>query len=265
VAAVDCQETNLANDAAVNSIDGDSTTIWHTTWNSNLALPHFITIDMGAPRWIGGFTYTPRQDGSLNGVVSLYRFETSSDGSVWRTNIDGGLFGNIRNNPARQDVAFSPVQARFFRFTALQEINTNGWTSAAELSVLPAGFDAWRRDLGLQTNSPAYVPPGSGVPLLADYFLGTTPGSMTVPKLVPMGAGGGWLQVSFRREQNLFDVAQNFQTSSNLFSWSPASGLVTNSVTPNPDGTETVQISFPKAATDISRFLRLLIADPAYP
>ena len=49
-----------------------------------------------------------------------------------------GRFGNIRNNPALQEVQFDPTNARYFRFTALQEINTNGWMSAAEISVLPA-------------------------------------------------------------------------------------------------------------------------------
>jgi autotransporter-associated beta strand protein len=34
-------------------------------------------------------------------------------------------------------VIFTPVQARYFRFTALQEVNGNGWTSAAEITVLP--------------------------------------------------------------------------------------------------------------------------------
>jgi alpha-L-fucosidase len=33
---------------------------------------------------------------------------------------------------------FAPVTARFFRFTALDEVWRKGWTSAAELSVTPA-------------------------------------------------------------------------------------------------------------------------------
>ena len=51
------------------------------------------------------------------------------------------MFANIRNNPSLQQVTFAPVNARYFRFTALQEINSNGWTSAAEISVLPASGD----------------------------------------------------------------------------------------------------------------------------
>jgi alpha-L-fucosidase len=36
-------------------------------------------------------------------------------------------------------VRFAPVKARFFRFTALEELWRGGAASAAELSVIPAG------------------------------------------------------------------------------------------------------------------------------
>jgi alpha-L-fucosidase len=81
----------------------------------------------------------PRQDGNRNGTVENYRIETSPDGIHWTNSIVSGTFANIRNNPSLQQVTFTPVNARFFRFTALREINGNGWTSAAELSILPAG------------------------------------------------------------------------------------------------------------------------------
>ncbi|MGA9451708.1 MAG: discoidin domain-containing protein [Verrucomicrobiia bacterium] len=139
VVATDSQEMAGENNSAANAIDGNSSTIWHTRWNDDLKLPHFITIDMGTPHHIGGFTYLPRQDGNPNGTVENYRFETSADGATWTTNVASGTFPNIRNNPSLQIVGFAPVNARFFRFTALREINANGWTSAAEISVLPVG------------------------------------------------------------------------------------------------------------------------------
>lgn len=141
VAAVDSQETAGANNAATNAIDGDSSTFWHTRWNGDLTLPHSITVDMGKSHRIGGFTYLPRQDGNPNGTVEKYRFETSEDGTNWTTNVVSGIFANIRNNPSLQQVPFTPVNARFFHFAALREINGNGWTSAAEISVLPAAMN----------------------------------------------------------------------------------------------------------------------------
>jgi alpha-L-fucosidase len=139
VIGVDSQETAGADNAAANAIDNNSSTFWHTRWNDDLTLPHYLTVDMGTLHRIAGFTYLPRQDGNPNGTVESYRFETSTDGANWTTNVASGTFANIRNNPSLQEVTFAPVNARFFRFTALREINANGWTSAAEISVLPAG------------------------------------------------------------------------------------------------------------------------------
>jgi len=138
IAAVDSQETAGETNAAANAIDGNAATFWHTAFNSDLALPHYITVDMGRSHRIAGFTYLPRQDGNPNGTVETYRFETSTDGANWTTNVVSGTFANIRNNPSLQEVNFAPVSARYFRFTALKEINNGGWTSAAEISVLPA-------------------------------------------------------------------------------------------------------------------------------
>jgi alpha-L-fucosidase len=138
VASVDSHETAQGGSAAANAIDGNPSTIWQTQTKAEPASPHYLTIDMGAPHRIAGLTYLPRQDGSRDGVVESYRFETSLDGRNWTTNVDAGRFGNMRNNPVLQEVPFVPVNARFFRFTALQELTTNGWMSAADFSVLPA-------------------------------------------------------------------------------------------------------------------------------
>jgi len=138
VVNVDSEETAGGDNAAANAIDGKSSTFWHTRWNDDLALPHHLTVDMGVSHRIAGFTYLPRQDDILNGTPERYQFETSVDGANWTTNIVSGTFANIRNNPSLQVVPFAPVDARFFRFTALREIYRNGWTSAAEISVVPA-------------------------------------------------------------------------------------------------------------------------------
>ncbi len=139
VVSVDSEELVGENNSGANAIDGNESTIWHTRWNADQHQPHTITVDMGKTHRIGGFTYLPRQDGLLNGVVVNYRFETSTDGVTWTTNIADGSFANIQNNPSLQEVAFAPVNARYFRFTSLQAIWNSGWTSAAEISVLPAG------------------------------------------------------------------------------------------------------------------------------
>jgi alpha-L-fucosidase len=141
VVSVDSEELAGENNSGANAIDGNSATIWHTRWNADQKQPHMITVDMGPTHRIAGFTYLPRQDGLLNGVVEQYRFETSTDGVSWTTNIAAGSFANIQNNPSLQEVSFAPVEARYFRFTSLHAIWSSGWTSAAEISVVPAGRD----------------------------------------------------------------------------------------------------------------------------
>ena len=121
---------------AANAIDGNSATIWQTAPGADSAATHQITVDMGSVERIAGFTYLPRQDGVREAIVQSYRFETSVDGVSWTTDVDSGRFGNVRNNPIVQEVSFAPVNARFFRFTALQ--SSNGRASAAEISVIPA-------------------------------------------------------------------------------------------------------------------------------
>jgi alpha-L-fucosidase len=137
VVSVDSEETAGADNSAARAIDGDSSTFWHTRWNADRKLPHTITVDMAKTNRIAGFTYLPRQDGLLNGVTEKFRVETSEDGANWVTNIADGSFANIQNNPSLQEVAFAPVSARYFRFTSLRAIWGSGWTSAAEISVLP--------------------------------------------------------------------------------------------------------------------------------
>ena len=141
VVSVDSEE---ANDPASNAIDGNAATVWQTGQNPERPLPHQITVDMGSAQRIAGFTYLPRRDESRSGVVESYRFESSVNGHDWIANVDSGHFGNIRNNPELQEVPFAPVDARFFRFTALKGLGTDGLTSAAEISVLPAESEAGR-------------------------------------------------------------------------------------------------------------------------
>jgi alpha-L-fucosidase len=116
------------------AIDGDPSTLLdiHTA-----AMPLSLTVDMKRIEDLGGFFYLPRQDKRPDGVVESYRFETSLDGKIWKTAIAEGRFDNIRNNPMLQEVRFAPRSARYFRFTALKEINGQETVSIAELGALP--------------------------------------------------------------------------------------------------------------------------------
>lgn len=121
----------------INAIDADASTLWRERATTGDAARPTLTIDMGRARRIGGFAYLPRQDWVFVGVVDRYKFETSLDGKHWTTNVVSGVFSNIRNNPMLQEISFAPGEARFFRFTALHDVDDNGWIGAAEITVLP--------------------------------------------------------------------------------------------------------------------------------
>ena len=123
-------------DSAPNAIDGNTETLWQT---GDASSPHALTVDMGRELRIDGFSYLPRQDKDMTGVVEDFTFETSIDGITWTTNIAHGRFDNIKNNPVLQEVRFAAATARYFRFTALKDVNGGGSASAAEISVLPGG------------------------------------------------------------------------------------------------------------------------------
>jgi alpha-L-fucosidase len=156
---------------AAQAIDDRADTRWQTALG---VLPHHLTIDMGAPRWIRGFTYLPRSGGGA-GTVKRFRFETSVDGSVWEE-AASGEFANIRNNPVLQKNAFTAtVRARYFRFTALEEIDGGSLASAAEISVLAGGFDGFLKETGMQSLPATADPNGDGLSLLHDYYFGLVP------------------------------------------------------------------------------------------
>ncbi|MCG6925911.1 MAG: discoidin domain-containing protein, partial [Acidobacteria bacterium] len=125
--------------AAINAIDADATTLWkaRATADYEGSKPPSLSVDMGRVHRIGGFAYLPRQDWVFQGVVDRYRFETSLDGTHWTTHIASGAFDNIKNNPLLQEGTFAPSEARFFRFTALRDVEESGWANVAEITVLP--------------------------------------------------------------------------------------------------------------------------------
>ncbi len=127
------------------AIDGSPSTFWISPADLPPSEPRAVVVDMGAVHRIRGFAYLPRQDGMTEGVVETYRFEISSDGAHWTTVVDRGRFGNIRNNPAMQQVTFAPAAARYFRFTGLRSLDHDGRMGAAEITVLPDDSSNLRR------------------------------------------------------------------------------------------------------------------------
>lgn len=101
----DSEELTGENGRVSNAIDGDINTIWHTEWFTiNPVHPHEIVIDMGIEHRVGGFSYLPRQFGTLNGTITQYQFYVSVDGISWGLPVVEGTFAN---NNTEKVVTFS--------------------------------------------------------------------------------------------------------------------------------------------------------------
>lgn len=123
---------------ASNAIDGDPATMWHTDWGPDkTGLPHELQIDLGEEILLKGFTYTPRTDNNLIGVITKFNFYTSLDGKQWEKVISKGEFSNIQNNPVKQEVRFEkPLTAKFIRLEALGAVDKREYTSANEIGII---------------------------------------------------------------------------------------------------------------------------------
>lgn len=129
----DSQETKAADRAAVYAFDNNPATLWITDWaTTNAPTPHEIQIDLGAPYDLDSMSYTPPQDGSVNGRVLGYEFYVSDSTSNWGTPVVAGTF---INDATVKTVTFNKKNGRYIRLRALSEVNGNPWTSAAEIGV----------------------------------------------------------------------------------------------------------------------------------
>jgi hypothetical protein len=113
--------------------DGDSETIWHTSWSDDgTPFPHHVIIDLQATREIQGLSYLPRQD-MQNGRVADYAVFLSDDAKAWGDPVTQGTWANTG---ALQQVTFdSAHRARYLKLVAESEVNGNRWASGAELEI----------------------------------------------------------------------------------------------------------------------------------
>jgi F5/8 type C domain-containing protein len=96
VATADSAEADYVGGApAPLAIDGDPSSMWHTPWSNPAvqpAHPHFLQVDLGAAKVVGGFRYLPRQDQNTNGSITDYRLFLSEDGVEWGEPVAEGRF-----------------------------------------------------------------------------------------------------------------------------------------------------------------------------
>ncbi len=132
-----CSYPNEAGASVQRLIDGDLDTMWHTHGKEGRRPPpHWVTIDLGEAVNVEGFTYMPRHDGCITGLVDRYEFYLSTDGIDWNLPVAKGEFSNIKNNPIEQVVKLpEPQKALFVKFKATHALEDNDCVAICEFGI----------------------------------------------------------------------------------------------------------------------------------
>jgi hypothetical protein len=132
LAFVSSEETEGEDGAAVNVLDGDISTIWHTEWsNATPNHPHALILKTDSLTGISGLCYIPRQTGT-NGTIAEYLIEVSTDSLTWKTAKEGTWDGTVGEI---QSTAFNAIGGKYMRLRSLSDANNSRFASASEMYV----------------------------------------------------------------------------------------------------------------------------------
>jgi regulation of enolase protein 1 (concanavalin A-like superfamily) len=128
------EETAGEDGRAINAIDGNPDTFWHSRWSSNVATPpHELQIDLGQSQSIRGFRYLPRQDGWSNGNIGRYEFYVSADGIGWGEPVVRGTFST---DSTEKEVLFADIAGRHVLLRAFDDASGKELCAVAELNLI---------------------------------------------------------------------------------------------------------------------------------
>jgi YVTN family beta-propeller protein len=187
VASADSAELVGENGAAINAIDGNTATIWHTQWQAaNPPHPHWFAVDMGATARLSGFRYLPRQSGTVNGTIALFRFYVSSDGVNWGAPVAEGDFRTMGATTAEKTVRFTLAGSNRAPTIATPAAQSSTQGQAASLALQASDPDG-----DALTYSATGLPPGLAIGSGSGVISGTptTSGSFAVSATVTDSRG----------------------------------------------------------------------------
>ena len=180
----DSQETIGEYAPAVNAIDGNATTFWHTQWKGQTPKPpHSLVVDLGAGRPLGGFKYLPRQTID-SGRIANWRLHVSEDGVNWRA-VRSGTFVN----DALEKTVYPIDTGAADQWPALQSPIHPTVTVGDSVSVRLVATDADGDALSYAVSN---LPPGLAVDTATGLISGTpsATGVFASTLLVSDGRGG---------------------------------------------------------------------------
>jgi hypothetical protein len=115
-------------------LDNDTTTYYHTAWNSIIPHPHEIVIDMTMEYNVNEFycqannNYSPPWEGRIKD----YELSFSTDGINWGSPVASE---QLFRSPYRQYELFPSQIARYVKFVALDSHDNDNRTSIAEINL----------------------------------------------------------------------------------------------------------------------------------
>ncbi len=118
---------------AINAIDDDESTIWHTSYSPNKPdCPHEIVVDMAHTWRVSAFTYKGRMDGS-NGRVRDFEVYFSDNPQIWG---EAAVRGTLQNNSDLQTIDIpSRPEGRYMKFLVRSVVDNQFYASAAEIGI----------------------------------------------------------------------------------------------------------------------------------
>jgi hypothetical protein len=130
VVSTDSQQPGFEAD---NILDGEESTIWHTTFGGKAApFPHEVIIEFKRPVRLAGVRLQPRMD-QANGWIKECRVDVGLDGKTWTQSARATL---DRSDGEKRVHFPAPVTARFLRLVAEAPFDSQSFASLAELSVI---------------------------------------------------------------------------------------------------------------------------------
>ncbi|MGZ0165205.1 MAG: discoidin domain-containing protein, partial [Planctomycetales bacterium] len=119
---------------AINAIDGDPRTHWHTSFSPEIDKhPHELVIDLGSKRSVSGIRYLARQDGGWNGALAKCEFFVSDSADDFGESVSTTTFRKVKTS---QEKPWKAVSGRYVLIRILSEVNAGPWASISELGII---------------------------------------------------------------------------------------------------------------------------------
>jgi len=119
---------------AINAIDGNPRTHWHTSFSPEVDKhPHELVIDLGDERSVSGVRYLARQDGGWNGALAKCEFFIGNSDQEFGESVATTTFRKLKT---AQQATWKPVSGRYVLVRILSEVNGGPWASISELGII---------------------------------------------------------------------------------------------------------------------------------